>query len=163
MMSLVCRYNEIKDYSYNNPTFSGSTGHFTQVVWKNCSEIGIGVANRNGTTYVVCNYNPHGNVMGQFAQNVLKPGTQVQKTNPKHQIQAASAPSEGVDETDGQFNQFELTCLRSHNNYRAKHGCPPLKLNRNICNYAQEWANVCHSIVLSLQFQLINFSLIESG
>lgn len=25
------RYNEIKDYKFNNPRFSGKTGHFTQV------------------------------------------------------------------------------------------------------------------------------------
>ena len=37
-------YNEIQFYDYNNPVFSGETGHFTQVVWKGSTKIGCGVA-----------------------------------------------------------------------------------------------------------------------
>ena len=39
------------------------------------------------------------------------------------------------------FTQFQLECLKAHNDYRARHRAPPLKLNKNICNYAQQWAN----------------------
>ena len=66
-------YDEVKNYNYNNPVFSGSTGHFTQVVWKSSTKLGcgIGVASNNNI-YGVCNYSPPGNVQGQFALNVLK-------------------------------------------------------------------------------------------
>jgi uncharacterized protein YkwD len=64
-------YNEIQDYNFDNPGFNMSTGHFTQVVWKDTEYMGIGYAkSNNGTFYVVANYYPPGNVMGYFDQNV---------------------------------------------------------------------------------------------
>jgi uncharacterized protein YkwD len=64
-------YNEIKDYNFNNPGFSMSTGHFTQVVWKGSQYVGVGVATANGQTFVVGNYHPPGNYQGQFQDNVF--------------------------------------------------------------------------------------------
>lgn len=74
-------YGEAADYDYANPGFSANTGHFTQLVWKNTTQVGCGAA--EGQTviggsiytgvYVVCQYAPHGNVQGQFPQNVLQP------------------------------------------------------------------------------------------
>jgi len=78
-------YDEETLYDYNNPGFSSETGHFTQVVWKETTEIGCGYAancNYSGTNYSgmkhvwVCQYNPHGNIIGQFADNVFPPTTQ---------------------------------------------------------------------------------------
>ncbi|CAF0948007.1 unnamed protein product [Didymodactylos carnosus] len=73
--AVVSWYNEIKYYNFNKPGFSSQTGHFTQVVWKSTQTVGcgIGYASRNGwnQAYVVCNYLPAGNVLGQFVQNVL--------------------------------------------------------------------------------------------
>jgi hypothetical protein len=67
-------YTEIKYYNYNAPGFSKATGHFTQVVWKSSKSIGVGVAKgRSGTTYVVVNYYPPGNYLGQFSANVPRP------------------------------------------------------------------------------------------
>ena len=37
-------YAEINEYNYNNPGYSSSTGHFTQLVWKGTTSIGVGVA-----------------------------------------------------------------------------------------------------------------------
>ncbi|XP_075435364.1 Golgi-associated plant pathogenesis-related protein 1-like [Ascaphus truei] len=71
-------YNEITDYDFNNPGFSSTTGHFTQVVWKASSEVGVGLAtDGNGIFYVVGQYNPHGNITnpGSFQMNVLPLGT----------------------------------------------------------------------------------------
>uniref|UniRef100_A0A803J2F5 SCP domain-containing protein n=1 Tax=Xenopus tropicalis TaxID=8364 RepID=A0A803J2F5_XENTR len=67
-------YNEVKDYDYNKPGFKAATGHFTQVVWKDSKELGVGVAtDGKGTFYVVGRYSPPGNVIGQFQENVLRP------------------------------------------------------------------------------------------
>ena len=74
-------YNEVSDYDYNNPGFSSETGHFTQVVWKNSTQLGCGAARGvktiQGTQYnafyVVCQYAPAGNVIGQFPENVMTP------------------------------------------------------------------------------------------
>ncbi|XP_022803956.1 uncharacterized protein LOC111341267 [Stylophora pistillata] len=36
---------------------------------------------------------------------------------------------------------FEKDCLKAHNEYRAKHGVPPLKWSAELAADAQEWAN----------------------
>ena len=47
------------------------TGHFTQVVWKNTRDIGIGKAfGKDGRVFVCVNYHPPGNVIGRFKDNV---------------------------------------------------------------------------------------------
>ncbi|CAF4756565.1 unnamed protein product [Rotaria magnacalcarata] len=63
-------YDEIKDYDYNQPQFSMETGHFTQVVWKNSQKLGVGVgfSADKRRAYVVANYNPAGNSMGEYSQ-----------------------------------------------------------------------------------------------
>ena len=49
-------------------------GHFTQVVWKGSEELGIGkAADSKGRVYVVANYAPAGNFIGDFAANVSRP------------------------------------------------------------------------------------------
>jgi hypothetical protein len=48
------------------------SGHFTQIVWKNTKEIGIGKAGG----IVVINYNPAGNKPCCVAANVFPPKTE---------------------------------------------------------------------------------------
>jgi hypothetical protein len=62
-------------YNYDNPGFNASTGHFTQLVWKNSIQLGIGIAfsTDNQTAWVVAEYYPQGNIDGEFAANVLPP------------------------------------------------------------------------------------------
>jgi glioma pathogenesis-related protein 2 len=43
------------------------------------------------------------------------------------------------------YNDFELDCLKAHNEYRARHGVPPLKLNKRLCKHAEEWARILAS------------------
>ncbi len=54
----------------------GDTGHFTQVVWKDSKKLGVGKATgkkQNMTcTYVVARYQPRGNIVSQFKDNVQK-------------------------------------------------------------------------------------------
>lgn len=40
------------------------------------------------------------------------------------------------------FTEFEKSCLRAHNEYRAKHAVPPLKLSKRLCRFSEEWAKV---------------------
>ncbi|GBO14009.1 hypothetical protein AVEN_150418-1 [Araneus ventricosus] len=53
---------------------STSHGHFTQMVWRNSTEFGVGKArSRCGKVIVVANYKPGGNVIGEFQDNVFPP------------------------------------------------------------------------------------------
>eukprot|EP00731_Ephydatia_muelleri_P017134 Em0010g232a len=59
-------YNEVQNYNFSSPGFAANTGHFTQLVWKGTTQVGIGKAVRGNTTFVVANYLPPGNVAGQY-------------------------------------------------------------------------------------------------
>ncbi len=70
---------ESAKYRYGTD-FSTATGHFTQLVWAGSSRLGCGFA--RGLTrgpygslnaiFIVCSYDPPGNVSGQFRENVLR-------------------------------------------------------------------------------------------
>ncbi|KAG0378508.1 hypothetical protein BGX24_003633 [Mortierella sp. AD032] len=66
-------YDEVSKYNFKLPGFSGGTGHFTQVVWKNTKTIGC--ARRACPTWpiYICEYDPPGNIVnpGYFKDNVL--------------------------------------------------------------------------------------------
>ena len=62
----MCKFN------FNNPGWGYGTGHFTQIVWKQSVELGIGKATSNGCTYVVGRYRPAGNMMNNFRRNVAR-------------------------------------------------------------------------------------------
>lgn len=72
----VCRswYEEIKEYDFSiEPKGVFRAGHFTQMIWKMSQDLGVGVAKtKKGKVLVVCNYNPRGNVVGQFMVNVQR-------------------------------------------------------------------------------------------
>ncbi|SHO80814.1 Pathogenesis-related protein 1C precursor [hydrothermal vent metagenome] len=63
-------YEEKSDYNYQDNSCNGVCGHYTQIVWKNTTEIGCGKAvyttgNMRGYTVIVCRYNPPGNYIGE--------------------------------------------------------------------------------------------------
>jgi len=72
--------NERAHYNFNSPTgFSEQTGHFTQLVWKSTTSTGCGAVDCTGKNrlqgwFIVCEYWPPGNVVGDnnfwFRQNV---------------------------------------------------------------------------------------------
>ena len=93
--------DEYKEYSWSNPGFSEATGHFTQLVWKDSQQVGCGRAfcGANNGWYVVCEYQPVGNVIGSFAQQVgildsqaspASTTTKATQTIPKQTVAAAT-------------------------------------------------------------------------
>ena len=63
---------QAKLYDFKFGDYSKPTAHFTQLVWKQTRKLGIGLAKaKNGSWYVVCNYEPAGNISGLFRENVL--------------------------------------------------------------------------------------------
>ena len=63
------------DYDFENSEQDVSKiGHFSQLVWKSSEKLGVGIAiSESGKAYVVCNYEPGGNILGQFLTNVSAP------------------------------------------------------------------------------------------
>jgi len=52
-------------YDFNNPGFKQGCGNFTQIVWADTREIGVGAAecSKSGKIYVVARFKPSGNVI----------------------------------------------------------------------------------------------------
>ncbi|KAF2670945.1 PR-1-like protein [Microthyrium microscopicum] len=63
-------YREIRNYNYGNPGFAMNTGHFTQVIWRNSRRIGCAVVNCGQGPLLTCEYDPPGNYLGMFRDNV---------------------------------------------------------------------------------------------
>ena len=62
-------YGEIRQYTYVKIDEDNwyKTAHYTQMIWKNTKEVGVGVATcASGGVIVVANYNPPGNYMGEY-------------------------------------------------------------------------------------------------
>ncbi|KAJ9094522.1 hypothetical protein QFC19_007932 [Naganishia cerealis] len=66
-------YAEGDNFDYN----SGSTyDHFTQVVWKDTTKLGCAIKDcsaKNWGHYIICSYDPSGNMVGETKANVLPP------------------------------------------------------------------------------------------
>ena len=65
--------DEEKNYDFNKNKFSKATGHFTQAIWKDTTDIGCGfwVDKENKKYYIVLLYYPAGNIFGKFSENVI--------------------------------------------------------------------------------------------
>ncbi|GIX80521.1 golgi-associated plant pathogenesis-related protein 1 [Caerostris extrusa] len=67
-------YMEIKNFSFAEPRWRRGAFHFTQLVWRNTSHIGIGIAPVPGEPrlFIVVRYFPSGNsnFPGEFERNV---------------------------------------------------------------------------------------------
>ncbi len=104
MVSKFCFLNE--EYYILNLLI----GHFTQVVWKDSKEFGLGVAMSNdGAVYVCANYYPPGNFNNAYSENVFPPDGQVHETKPTNN---KNPPKHNFDnnnfgDDDGGFDSSE--------------------------------------------------------
>lgn len=67
-------YESINVYEFGSEEFENEALLFTQVIWKRSTELGMSWRkNKDGDYFVVANYKPRGNVVGQFVRNVPPP------------------------------------------------------------------------------------------
>lgn len=69
-------YAEKKTYSYSYPVLTDNVKHFTQMIWKGTTQLGMGAAPSPSGKYVivVALYRPSGNDVHRLRDNVQKPG-----------------------------------------------------------------------------------------
>ncbi|CAM4618298.1 unnamed protein product [Leuciscus chuanchicus] len=138
-------YSEIKDYDFKKSGHQPKTGHFTQVVWKSSTELGVGLATDGNTVFVVGQYKPAGNITnaGYYEKNVLpKTGCdsdkkEVLETHNQDSEQHQAPPLVCSEDYDSYKKEF----LETHNQYREQHHAPPLVYSEDLCKAAQLWAD----------------------
>jgi pathogenesis-related protein 1 len=57
---------ESRDYEYRANACKGDCGHYTQIVWRETSRVGCGVARDSQREVWVCSYDPPGNYRGEW-------------------------------------------------------------------------------------------------
>ncbi|KAL5290195.1 glipr2 family protein [Megaselia abdita] len=134
-------YGEVETHIFNKEPTTLRTGHFTQVVWKDSKELGVGKArSKTGQVVIVCNYDPPGNFIGSFTENVPPLGgfPEIPRNNiyKNNGLSGTSLISSGCGD---EFNDFSAKMLKWHNYYRKKHGVPLLNLNLDLCSLSQDW------------------------
>lgn len=98
------------------------TGHFTQIVWRESRELGVGMArNRAGEVFIVANYDPPGNYIGSFKKNVLPLVNENVDRLSEEKSFKDTLEDKRLDE-----EAFALNILKHHNEYRRKHQAPDL-------------------------------------
>lgn len=106
--TLTLFYEEGALYDFVKPPTRLSSdvmfGHFTQMIWKDSVQVGIGHAfdENTGRTYFVLNYWPPGNVHNMFHANVL-PTCKTDEFPPPAPTSGRVSPSEDHSETCKSF------------------------------------------------------------
>uniref|UniRef100_UPI00359001DF uncharacterized protein isoform X2 n=1 Tax=Myxine glutinosa TaxID=7769 RepID=UPI00359001DF len=128
-------YSEIKDYNFQLPGYQPNTGHFTQVVWCETLNVGVGKASTKGQVFVVAQYEPPGNMIGgdSFERNVL-PEFSKGSGSISCAVEALSLKGDNCHKTIAE--EFVDSC----NQLRAKHNSNNLVLGEDLCREAQAWA-----------------------
>lgn len=86
-------YNEIRQYNFNKNHPQYGTGEFAQIVWKETTALGTGIALGNGSTYyLVTVYDPRGNIRGEYLKNVKMPNVEGGGIRPVLPPQQVPAP-----------------------------------------------------------------------
>lgn len=98
-------------------------------MWRDSRELGVGMAkNRSGQIFVVANYDPPGNFIGSFAENVPPIGGFDETNDTSKQSSVPSDTStEQTKEDCPNLDIFIKAILRYHNEYRRRHGVAELK------------------------------------
>ena len=91
----ILAFNEERDiYSYgpvSNQNY-GVTGHYTQVVWYRTTKVGCAAVSGNSGTFVVCNYSPPGNLIGDYPYNIANVKSTPSRVDSHTEVEPDSDP-----------------------------------------------------------------------
>uniref|UniRef100_A0A0N5B292 SCP domain-containing protein n=1 Tax=Strongyloides papillosus TaxID=174720 RepID=A0A0N5B292_STREA len=72
-LTIYMWYNEVSKHNYKTFVALPNTMHFSNLIWKNATKVGIGIAKRNSFLYIFVLFWPETNRKFKFRENVLKP------------------------------------------------------------------------------------------
>lgn len=147
-------YSEGVNHVFGKEPATLKTGHFTQIVWRDSREFGVGIAkNRSGQIFVVANYDPPGNFIGSFTENVPPIGGFDDKIIERmSHVSFESYMDPGKDDNlDMQI--FVEGMLRVHNDYRRKHAVPELRFAKIFTHTLRCFIFKTRSFQFSFQFE----------
>lgn len=75
---------------------------------------------------------------GSTVKNSITPP--ISTSNTPQRVRRSQSLS--AKQTSSIFSDFEKSCLKAHNEFRSKHDVQPLKLNKRLCRFSEEWAKV---------------------
>jgi len=142
-------YAEIKKYDWKNPGYQRGVGHFTQMVWKSSTKLGVGIAfnERSKKTYIVARYSPAGNFLGRFSENVMRLRTGTGGTGTGGTGSGGTGNGgngnggNGNGGTGTNGNAFATKCLASVNTFRDLHkNTDQLQWDSSLAADAKAWA-----------------------
>lgn len=133
-------YAEEKDYDFKKNKFVSNAGNFTQLIWSDTKEMGLGWAKSNtGWTYVCARFNPTGNIV------ITPPGEQecmkqnVKKAN-RRDLKKIQKQMEDMNFHEPTPHEEKLF-LEELNRLRNDHQVAPLKKSKDLQKAAQKWAD----------------------
>lgn len=151
-------YSESRNYTFGEEPKDISAGHLTQLLWSKTKYLGVGIAaNDNGQIFVICEYHPPGNYLGDYAANV-KP---LQKPFTNEDAAEISIPSlahlsisnssnlpttpssisaRNTTKTSTELSRIRSYTLQFHNEKRILHSLKALNYTHELESLAQEWA-----------------------
>ena len=140
------RYEEVSLYNFDKPDFNEKTAHFTQLVWKGSTKLGMGFSigqiEDYNSFYCVAHYSPSGNVIGRFKKNVYRIGS-ASKVNDEKVLNVGDGKSEKeIKLSNACLDEFRKASLDKHNELRKKHNALSLLHDNKIDITAQKYANV---------------------
>lgn len=74
-------------------------------------------------------------------KKVIKDGSKT--LTPRSNVRRTHSAMAKRSASTSTYSDFETSCLKAHNEFRARHSVPSLKLNRKLCRFSEEWAKVC--------------------